>query len=51
MDLNAEIEKPKGEISALTVEKDLLGLKLEHKEELIKYREEIIVLLRAKLND
>lgn len=49
--LNTEIEKLKGQISALTVEKDLLCLKLEHKEELVKHKDEIIVLLRAKMNN
>lgn len=48
--LNKEIEKLKGQISALTVEKELLCLKLEHKDELVKHKDEIIVLLRAKLN-
>lgn len=49
VELNTEAEKLKGQISALTVEKDLLSLKLEHKEELVKHKDEIIVLLRAKL--
>jgi len=46
--LASETEKLKSQISALTVENDLLRLKLEHKEELVKHKDEIIVLLRAK---
>lgn len=46
--LNTDVEQMKSQISALTVEKDLLKLKLEHKEELIKHKDDIIALLRAK---
>lgn len=49
-ELNTDAEKLKSQISALTVEKDMLRLQLEHKEELIKHKDEIIVLLRAKVN-
>lgn len=49
-DLHAIAEELKSQISALTVENDLLRLKLEHKEELIKHKDEIIMLLRAKVN-
>lgn len=48
--LNSDIEDLKANISALTVENDLLRLKLEHKEELVKNKDEIILLLREKLN-
>lgn len=48
--LNSDIEDLKANISALTVENDLLHLKLEHKEELVKNKDEIILLLREKLN-
>ena len=40
----------KGTIAALTAELDLLRIKLEHKEELLKHKDEIIDLLRAKNN-
>ena len=49
--LNMENENLKRQNSELAVEKDLLCLKLEHKEELIKHKDEIILLLRAKLNN
>ena len=49
-DLNASAEGLKSQISALTVENDLLRLKLEHKEELVKHKDEIILLLRSKLS-
>ena len=48
--LNAAAEDLKSQISALNVEKDLLCMKLEHKDELIKHKDEIIMLLRAKVN-
>ena len=48
--LTADAEGLKSQISALTVENDLLRLKLEHKEELVKNKDEIILLLREKLN-
>lgn len=47
--LTADAEGLKSQISALTVENDLLRLKLEHKEELVKNKDEIILLLRANL--
>lgn len=47
--LLAETEKLKSHVSALTVENDLLRMKLEHKEELIKNKDEIILLLRSKV--
>lgn len=47
--LLADVEKLKSQVSALTVENDLLRMKLEHKEELIKNKDEIIMLLRSKL--
>ena len=48
--LTADAEGLKSQISALTVENDLLRLKLEHKEELVKNKDEIMLLLREKLN-
>ena len=48
--LTADTEGLKSQISALTVENDLLRLKLEHKEELVKNKDEIILLLREKVN-
>ena len=49
-ELNAGAEGLKSQISALTVENDLLRLKLEHKEELVKNKDEIIMLLRGKVH-
>ena len=48
--LNENAEELKSKVSELTVENDLLRLKLDHKEELIKNKDEIIMLLRAKVN-
>ena len=62
--LQAEVERLKGElatsnnnseelkskVSELSVENNLLRLKLDHKEELIKNKDEIILLLREKMN-
>lgn len=48
-ELIAESERLKSQVSALTVENDLLRLKLEHQEELVKHKDEIIMLLRAKV--
>lgn len=48
--LMADAENLKSQISALTVEKDLLRIKLEHNEELVKHKDEIIFLLRSKVN-
>ena len=48
--LGSEAEKLKAQVSALMVENDLIRLKLEHKEELVKHKDEIILLLRAKVN-
>ena len=44
-----EMEQLKSQVSALTVENDLLRMKLEHKEELIKTKDEIILLLRSRI--
>ena len=44
-----EMEGLKSQVTALQVEKDLLFLKLGHQEELVKHKDEIILLLRAKL--
>ncbi len=49
-ELNEDAENHKRKVSELTVENDLLRLKLDHKEELVKHKEEIILLLRSKLN-
>ena len=63
--MQAELERLKGElaelkenaegykrkVSELTVENDLIRLKLEHKEELVKHKDDIILLLRAKLGN
>lgn len=46
---NADAELLKSQISALSVENDLLHLKMEHKEELVRHKDEIIMLLRAKV--
>lgn len=43
-------ESLKSQVSTLTVERDLLRLKLDHKEEIVKHQEEIIKLLRSKIN-
>jgi transcriptional regulator with XRE-family HTH domain len=48
--LIADSEQLKSQVSALTVENDLLQMKLAHKDELVKHKDEIILLLRAKLN-
>ena len=48
--LLADTETLKSQVSALTVENDLLRMKLEHKEELVKHKDEIILLLRSKLS-
>ena len=62
--LQAEVERLKGElatsnnnseelkskVSELSVENNLLRLKLDHKEELIKNKDEIILLSREKMN-
>lgn len=47
--LRADAEKLKSQVSALTVENELLRMKLEHKEELIKHKDDIILLLRSKV--
>lgn len=44
--LTAEAAKLKDEVASLTVKNDILRLKLEHKEELIKHKDAIIELLR-----
>lgn len=49
VELKTEIERLKSQVSALMVENDLLHLKLEHKEELIKHKDGIILLLREKV--
>lgn len=46
-----ENEGLKHQVTALTVELDLLRLKLEHKEELIKHKDDIIALMRQKPNN
>ena len=48
--LLADAEKLKSQVSALTVTNDLLQMKLDHQEELVKHKDEIILLLRSKLN-
>ena len=45
---DTELEGLKHQVTALTVEIDLLRLKLEHKEELVKHKDDIISLLRTK---
>ena len=42
----AEAAELLAEVTALTTERDLLQLKLEHKEEIVKHKDEIIALLR-----
>lgn len=44
--LTTEVAKLKGEVASLNAENDLLRLKLEHKEELVKHKDDIIALLR-----
>lgn len=44
--LAAEVESLKKETAALSAELDLVRLKLEHKEELVKHKDEIIRLMR-----
>lgn len=46
--LNTDAAQMKSQISALTVENELLKMKLEHKEELIKHKDDIIALLKAR---
>jgi transcriptional regulator with XRE-family HTH domain len=46
-----DAENLKSKISALTVENDLLRLKLEHKEEIIRHKDDIISLMKAKPRD
>ena len=48
--LRADAEKLKSQVSALTVENELLRMKLEHKEELVKHKDEIIVLLKSRMS-
>lgn len=48
--LLADAEKLKSQVSALMVENDHLQMRLEHKEELIKHKDEIIILLRSRLS-
>ena len=50
-ELNESTEDLKRKVSELTVENDLLRLKLDHKEELVKHKDDIILLLRAKLSN
>lgn len=50
-ELNENTEELKRKVSELTVENELLRLKLDHKEELVKHKDDIILLLRAKLSD
>lgn len=50
-ELNENTEELKRKVSELTVENDLLRLKLDHKEELVKHKDDIILLLRAKLGN
>ena len=50
-ELNENTEELKRKVSKLTVENELLRLKLDHKEELVKHKDDIILLLRAKLSD
>ena len=54
---NQEFEKLKTEVgdlqikvSELTAENNILRMKLEHKEEIVKHKDDIISLLRAKSN-
>lgn len=48
---DTDLEGLKHQVTALTVEIDLLRLKLEHKEELIKHKDDIIALMRQKPNN
>lgn len=48
--LSNNSDELKSKVSELTVENGLLRLKLDHKEELIKNKDEIILLLREKMN-
>lgn len=45
-----EMEQLKNQLTALQVENDMLTVKLEHQIELDKHKDEIISLLRAKVN-
>lgn len=45
-DRDAEVSRLKSEIAASSAENDLLRLKLEHRDELVKHKDEIIELLR-----
>lgn len=44
--LLVETTQLRGEVASLSAENDLLRLKLEHKDELVKHKDEIIALLR-----
>jgi transcriptional regulator with XRE-family HTH domain len=46
--LEADNDMLKSQVYDLTAENDLLRLKMEHKEELVKHKDEIISLLRSK---
>lgn len=45
-DRDAEVSRLKSEVATLTVENELLQLKIGHKDELIKHKDEIIHLMR-----
>lgn len=47
--LAAEVESLKKENAALSAELDLVRLKLEHKDELVKHKDEIIRLMRQRV--
>lgn len=49
-DLKAQVDKLQTKVSELTAENDILKMKLEHKEEIVKHKDEIISLLRARSN-
>ena len=46
--LTGEAAELRSELTARTTERDLLQLKLEHKEELVKHKDEILTLLRQR---
>jgi AraC-like DNA-binding protein len=45
-ELTVEVAKLKDEVASLNADNDILRLRLEHKEELIRHKDEIIALLR-----
>jgi transcriptional regulator with XRE-family HTH domain len=49
-DLKAQVDKLQIEVSKLTADNDILRMKLEHKEEIVKHKDDIISLLREKSN-